>query len=148
MIEFTVPIRTYSEANRSEHWTKRHKRHQGQRLILNSFLNKHCQNVNLPIKIIITRIAPRPLDFDNLTMSVKFIRDSLAMFFIPGGRSGQNDSDVRFNWFYEQNKGIPKQYAIKINIIPITFDELTDDKLKKWQENILPVESTKKIRGY
>lgn len=124
LIEFTVPIRTISEANSSEHWRKRWKRHQWQTLILKSYLKAKCSSVNLPIKIIITRIAPRPLDFDNLAMSVKFIRDQLAAFFIPGQQMGRADNDPRLYFEYMQNKGIPKQYAIRITIVPIENNHL------------------------
>ena len=117
-VQFVAPIKTISEANVMEHWTKRHKRHKQQLLVLNSFLSKIPKSYNFPIKIIITRIAPRELDSDNLTISVKFIRDRLADFLIPNLAKGQADSDKRLEWVYNQSKGQPKEYAIKITIIP------------------------------
>ena len=61
--------------------------------------------------ITLTRIAPRPLDSDNLARSFKAIRDGIA------DALKINDGSKRLTWNYEQRKGSkPKQYAVQIEI--------------------------------
>jgi len=121
-IEFTIPMTKnliVSEANRSgEHWTKKSKRHQTQKWLINSFMNKHC-NIRdlLPCVITMIRIAPRSLDKEeNLPMAFKHIKDYIADFLIPGQSMGRADGDKRIKWEYSQEKGKPKEYAVRILI--------------------------------
>ena len=115
-IEIKIPIRLVSEANISDHWTKKHKRKQKVRILLLSYL-PDLSNCHLPCKVVLTRIAPRKLDDDNLRTAFKFVRDVLADKLIPGKAAGRADDDERIEWCYEQLKGNPKEYAIKIIII-------------------------------
>ena len=115
-IEVKIPIRLVSEANISDHWTKKHKRKQKVRLLLLSYLPdlSKCQ---LPCKVTLTRIAPRKLDKeDNLPMAFKYVKDFLADKLIPGKAAGRSDDDERIEWNYEQEKGDPKEYAVYIVI--------------------------------
>lgn len=103
MIEFIVPIKTISEANVSEHWTKRRKRHNGDKLVLKSALNEHVPKLNLPVKIILTRIAPRKLDsHDNLRIAFKHILDTLADHIIPNLSRGRADGHPGLVFDYMQ----------------------------------------------
>lgn len=111
----SLPIKTVSEANSSEHWVKKSKRHKVQRFHIWAAFHNLSSPVPLPCQIHLTRIAPRLLDSDNLQMSMKYIRDSIAKE-ILGGRLGQNDSDPRIKWEYAQEKGNPKEYAVRIEI--------------------------------
>lgn len=63
-----------------------------------------------------TRIAPRKLDDDNLPVSMKWIRDEIANMLIPGKALGQADSDHGIKWTYAQEKGKPKEYAVRIDV--------------------------------
>lgn len=118
MIEFTLPIKTISEANSSEHWTKKHKRHKQQKFIVRSFLNTLKPNITLPCHITLTRIAPRSLDAaDNLPASFKWILDTICDYILPGLANGRADSNPDIHVTYSQEKGKPKQYSIKINIV-------------------------------
>lgn len=127
-IEFTIPLTKdliVSEANRSnEHWTVKKKRHDIQGFLINSYFTKFTNisnddsidliEIKLPCVIILTRIAPRELDFDNLVSSFKWIRDYVADRIIPGQARGRADGDKRLEWKYEQEKGMTKEYAVRV----------------------------------
>lgn len=108
---------TVSESNRSgEHWTKKKKRHDYQKIIVNASLHDYKAFIKLPCSIKMIRIAPRKLDYDNLICSFKWIRDTIANALIPGLKTGRADDDTRLNWEYQQEKGKPKEYAIRLEI--------------------------------
>jgi len=114
-----IPIKTVSEANSSEHWTKKHKRHKAQKLAVGLYfrgdVSKAVLQAGLPLHIVITRIAPRELDEgDNLPMSVKPIRDYLAALIKPGLQIGRADGTSDFAFDVTQEKGKPKEYAVRI----------------------------------
>ena len=115
-IDLTIPIKTVSEANSSEHWSAKHKRHKAQKtniaLALNSALSQ--QQVVLPCRIKLTRISPRFLDDDNLVSAFKHIRDYIANILIPGMRMGFADSSTKLSWEYDQVKGSPQAIRIEI----------------------------------
>lgn len=121
-IEFTIPLTKdliVSEANRSgEHWTKKHKRHQTQKLLIQSYLNNRIEGpIKLPCCVILTRIAPRSLDQeDNLPMAFKSYKDHIADFIIPGKAAGRADDSKQLTWVFKQEKGLPKEYALKVQI--------------------------------
>jgi len=116
-MSFTFPYRLKSESNLREHWTKKSKRHQNERILLTLALKQfECQ---LPARIKLTRIAPRSCDFDNLVSAFKNIRDVVSDLLIPGLAAGRADDDERLAFSYHQEKGKPKEYAIRIEIIPL-----------------------------
>ena len=111
-----LAIRTESEANLRENWHVKAKRVQTQRQITRVMVGQHRKDWrdDLPgaaYVITLTRVAPRPLDTDNLARSFKAIRDGIA------DALGTDDS-ARSNlrWRYAQEKGSPKQYAVRIQI--------------------------------
>jgi hypothetical protein len=111
----TIPIKTVSEANSSEHWTKRSKRHSMQKLAVLSFLRADSPQIKLPCTITLTRIAPRKFDSsDNLPASFKYIKDAVAEYIHPGKAPGRADDDERITWQYSQEKGAVREYAIRI----------------------------------
>lgn len=124
MIKFKIPIRTVSEANMTgEHWTKKSKRHKAQRVAVSLMFNAmpfyRKDPISLPCKIIMTRIAPRKLDIgDNLPMSLKTIRDEIAEHLTGETKAGRGDGDERLQFEYKQEKGLPKEYAVRIEIVP------------------------------
>lgn len=123
-----LPIRTVSEANSHEHWRKRAKRAKRQRHAAKAgtwagaakfapfravaFDNGEliCRANIVPVVVIITRIAPRDLDSDNLAGSQKHVRDGIA------DALGIDDRDPRVEWLYAQRRGAPKEYAVEIEI--------------------------------
>ena len=111
-ISEVIPIRTVSEANSREHWRAKHKRAQSQRQVVKMVLYNH--RFKLPghdnYVVTLTRIAQRQLDGDNLQRSFKAIRDQVAV------EIGVDDGSKRITWQYEQKKGAPKEYAVKVEV--------------------------------
>lgn len=70
-----------------------------------------------PCHVILTRIAPKQLDDDNLVSALKNARDVVSDRLKPGLAAGRADGDKDITWQYEQKKGNPKFYALKIEII-------------------------------
>ena len=126
-------LKTVSEANCSEnHWVKsrRHKLQKAKVKVamrtqrpppftdLPERLNDKNYRTLCPITVIVTRIAPRQLDCqDNLPCSLKWIVDSIAEELTGDYRPGRADDATWITWEYRQEKGKPKQYAIKIEIV-------------------------------
>jgi uncharacterized protein (DUF3084 family) len=112
-VTVTLPIRTESEANLREHWAKKNKRVQAQRQAAKMLTICHRQKVKgcNSISVTLTRIAPRKLDTDNLARSFKAVRDGIA--------DGLNidDGSAQFQWSYAQEKGKPKEYSVRAEII-------------------------------
>jgi hypothetical protein len=115
MIEWKIPIKTVSESNCMEHWAKKHKRHKAQKEAI-AWELKPFKFV-LPCSVWLTRIAPRKLDSDNLQGAFKWIRDAISETITGCKIAGRADDDPRISWHYQQEKGRPKEYAIKIAII-------------------------------
>lgn len=111
---FELSIKTVSEANSTEHWTKKSKRHREQKFFVNLALREGIKEITLPCKIKLTRISTRTLDYDNLCSSLKYVLDSVCDLLVPGLRPGQADGDPRITTSYDQEKG--KKYAIRIEI--------------------------------
>ncbi len=106
-----IPIRTVSELNQAEHWTKRHRRRKKQkREVFYELASASTKKPSLPCDIWLTRIAPRKMDGDNLQSSFKAVRDAIADWM------GFDDGDDRLQWRYDQRSGEPKEYAILIQI--------------------------------
>jgi len=113
-ITVTLPIRTESEANLREHWAKKSRRAKGQREIARMILGqpqyaalrKHTGR----FEITITRIGARSLDPDNLANSSKHVQDGIA------DALGIDDGSSRIMWTYAQEKGKPKEHAVRVEI--------------------------------
>lgn len=110
MIQFTLPIKTVSEANCRDHWAVKQRRVKGQRGIakaatFNAWTVKHAY----PYQIKLTRIGKRLLDDDNLRGAMKAIRDGVAEALRV------NDGDAnQATWDYAQETG--KEFAVKVEI--------------------------------
>lgn len=103
----TLPLRIESCANLREHWAKRAKRAKEHRLAALAVPKQV-----LPCTVTITRVAPRALDDDNLQGGCKALRDGIA------DRLGVKDNDDRVVWRYSQEKGKPKEYAVRVTLTP------------------------------
>lgn len=113
IVEWHIPLRTVSEANTHEHWTKKKKRHDAQKRAIRLFYRNNNIHIPLPIHIKLTRIAPKKLDvFDNLPMSFKWIADAICGLLVPGLKDGRADDDERITLSCDQERGNPKQYGI------------------------------------
>lgn len=107
-----LPIKTISEANTRQHYMARHRRAQAQKGTA-YLLTKPARFAPLkkfPATVTLTRVAPRRLDSDNLTSSMKACRDGIALAL------GIDDGDERVTWNYDQRKGAPGEYAVEIKV--------------------------------
>ena len=119
-ISFIIPMTQNllaSEANLSEHWSVKRKRHETQRFLVRSSFNFNApESIPIPCTIRMTRIAPRQLDEDNLIASFKWIKDTIADFIVSGLPRGRADGNRKMTWHYSQQKRKPKEYALEIEI--------------------------------
>lgn len=117
IVSWQLPIKAANEANSSEHWTKKSKRHKMQKWFVKRAYHCDKPEFYLPCTVTLTRIAPRALDLhDNLRMSLKWIADAVSECLIPGMAAGRADDDERIKWEYRQEKGKPREYAVRIEI--------------------------------
>lgn len=114
LFEWILPIKTISEANCSEHWAKKSKRHNAQKFRIWAHFKNEKPKINLPCKIKLTRYGKRMLDSDNLLSAFKWIRDEISAYIIPGLNPGKADDDTRIKWEYKQKIG--KTYEVGIEI--------------------------------
>jgi hypothetical protein len=61
-------------------------------------------------EITLTRIAPRKLDTDNLTRSLKAVRDGIA------DALRIDDGNERLSWHYRQEKRKLKEYSVIVEV--------------------------------
>lgn len=120
ILQVSIPIRTRLGLNSREHWRARSARVKKEReqvglalLTVNKQLRAaydllHKGDTALAIGM--KRISPGTLDDDNLVGSLKGIRDAVAFAL------GIDDRDKRVAWIYEQGKGAPKEYAVRVRI--------------------------------
>lgn len=117
MISSKLPIKTVSESNTSEHWSKSHKRHKTQKKQIAWWWLTLEDKPQLPCCVKLTRIAPRALDsHDNLPTALKWIADAIAAKLVPNKQAGRADDSKEITWSYDQKKGQPKEYAVLIEI--------------------------------
>jgi hypothetical protein len=111
-LKLFLPIITVSEANTSQHWTKKRKRICAQKTEI--FYALFNVKIEKPCTISLIRCGGRKLDDDNLVSSFKYIRDAIAENINPGLAIGRADDDPLIKWEYEQvNKG---KKGIKIEV--------------------------------
>ena len=114
-LKITIPMKLPSCANLREHWSKRARRAMEHRLEAGTMVMGCAllEKLVLPLKddqtatITLTRIAPRPLDSDNVASAFKAFRDGVA------DALGVDDGSVRLLWQYGQEKGAA---AVRVEI--------------------------------
>lgn len=115
MIEFFIPLRTYSELNLAghEYWRKTDRRRKGQAAIAYPFAlqkigNREKTGTNYAIKL--TRIAPRKCDEGNLAACFKGFQDGIA------AAIGIDDGSARITWTYAQRpaRGWEERYGVQV----------------------------------
>jgi hypothetical protein len=108
-----MPLRIQSRANLREHWRTRSARDRREKRTTALYLSK-VEKPALPVKVTLTRLAPRSLDSDNLAISFKAVRDAVAEWLGADDRDGSG-----ITWAYEQARPTtPKTYAAQILIEP------------------------------
>lgn len=135
-VTWILPIKTVSEINCSEHWSKKHKRHKLQQFFVRQLFIHEATEITLPCEIKLTRLSPRQMDCDNLPTSMKYIKDEIAEHLTGKGGyyitkkghvkaiKGHADNDKRITWSYHQEK-----YKILAVKIEIRFCDLQNDFL-------------------
>lgn len=113
MMHWTIHIRTVSLTNQREHWTKRHRRAAEQRFVVGAIIGNRIRGL-VPCEVILTRIAPKRLDDDNLQGALKSVRDQIAQCL------GVDDRDPRVGWNYFQKHGAALEHAVVISVLPKT----------------------------
>ena len=114
-LEFDIPIKTVSEANCTEHWKKKHKRHASQKSAVFLSLAKHRTKMKLPCALHLVRYAPMTLDkFENLPCSLKYIVDAACAVITGDYRPGRADSSDQITISCDQVKY--RDYGVKIII--------------------------------
>lgn len=112
MIDITLNLATVSELNSRDHWRKRSARAKLQRqqtkltILSEQFAKK--ANLEMPLRVTLTRLSPRYLDSDNLQGAFKHVRDGVA------DAVGVDDRDPRYDWQYRQLKAERKGVRIVI----------------------------------
>lgn len=111
------PLYTCSESNAHEHWRKRQKRAKEQRgltaMMCRAKLTRPTIRVNgEPIRIRLTRVAPRKLDQGNYQGSLKHVQDGVADWL---GIDDRRDDLVRYE--YDQKRGQPREYAVMVEVL-------------------------------
>lgn len=119
MPTLTIPLpglRLVSLANQREHWRPKAARAKKQRaaaqlLVRAALREPRGEPFHFPVAVIITRIAPRVLDDDNLAGAAKSVRDGVA------DALGIDDRDPRVKWAVAQRKGKPREHGAEVQLI-------------------------------
>ena len=113
-----IPLQLVSESNQREHWAVRARRVRDQRHTVYLWL-RHLLGPPppLPLTITLTRVAPRPLDTDNLVSSFKACQDGAADWLEGRYEHGQ-DRQAGLSWMYTQRTGKTHEYALEVRITP------------------------------
>jgi len=113
-ITFTIPVVTKSESNQREHWAAKAKRAKTQRGAARLLTHHTMTGIDLrcPLRITLTRIAPRALDGDNLGPALKAVRDGVAEAL---GFANDRESP-RLWWRHRQRRGGTGEYAVEVAI--------------------------------
>lgn len=70
--------------------------------------------ISPPVKITLTRQAPRSLDDDNLCSAFKWARDCIADLIVPGLAPGRADNTKGLTFSYDQEKSKANGFKIII----------------------------------
>lgn len=118
-VEFTIPVRTVSEANMREHWTAKNRRKKQQQEVTAVSLmaagipcGLHGKSpIGLPCHVSLTRYGAKALDTDNLAGSFKHVQDSIADWFEV------DDGDTaRIRFEYNQVPTGKRDYFVRVEI--------------------------------
>ncbi len=117
-IAVEIPMHLVSEANERGAWFSSARRTKEHRRLVRLTLRTRPRPP-LPAVVTLVRVAPMPLDDDNLARSLKAVRDEVACWLNPKrdkrGRNIGDDRDPRITWQVGQERGA---YAVKILVRP------------------------------
>lgn len=125
--DLSLPIHVVSEANERGDWHAGAKRTREHRNLVRLALRTIPRPPStLPLVVTLERVAPLPLDDDNLARGLKAVRDEVACWARPvvireGKKRGQitgDDRDPSVTWRAVQRRGKPREYALGIHVRP------------------------------
>lgn len=111
MIEVEMDMKVVSMANMRMHWAVKAKLVKSQRTRAFNALASVAAPPAPLCTIVLTRVAPRALDGDNLQSGFKAVRDGVADWL------NVDDGDARIDWQYKQRSGGVKVYKVEIEVI-------------------------------
>lgn len=114
MIEVKMDMKIVSVANMRLHWAVKAKLAKDQRTRTRMSLAAMAESSGarmLPVTVVLTRIAPKRLDGDNLQSGFKAVRDGVADWL------GVDDGNRLIDWQYAQRSGRPGEYAVEVEVI-------------------------------
>lgn len=137
MVEVFVPVRTRSQEHgrQREHWARRAQDVRNARTLVWIYLRDY-QPPALLCMVTLVRVAPRPLDDDNLRSSCKTLRDQVAIWLgLPTNVKGHaEDRDPRVHFRYQQGKRRPKEYGILVQAESATQAEVDEaNRAEMWR---------------
>ena len=109
-IEYTIPVRTVSEANRRDHWAAKASRTEVVKGAAYVCTQTHDHLSHRPPDVVqLMRLGPKLLDDDNLRGALKAIRDGIAkVWHVDDGPCGP------IAWEYCQ--GRTREYSVRVRI--------------------------------
>ena len=110
MIRVVLDLALTSKTNDHANWHVRASKAKAQRAAAVDALAP-TPVPEFPLVVLLTRVAPRALDDDNLRGAFKSVRDGCADWL------GVPDNDPRVRWEYNQAKGAPKQTAAVVDVV-------------------------------
>lgn len=111
MIEVRIEMKIVSIANLRLHWAVKARLAKSQRQKAFNALASIATPPELPITLVLTRVAPRKLDGDNLQSAFKAVRDGIADWI------GIDDGHKQLDWQYRQRSDGVKVYAVEVEVI-------------------------------
>lgn len=115
MVSFKIPITLVSEANNSDHYMVKSRRHKIQKALVKYYIGSY-RPAYFPICVTLTRFAPRVFDDDNLQTAFKYIRDAVSEQVTGCKKAGRADNDSRIKWEYKQEQTKDGENFISIQI--------------------------------
>ena len=99
--EYEIPVRCLSRANQRGHWAKHDKSRKQQRGLAEIQTRNALRDVEaeFPICFRLIRYGPQDLDSDNLSASMKAVRDGIC------DAIGIDDKSDKLRWRHHQEKG-------------------------------------------
>lgn len=114
-----IPLRLVSSPNLREHWAVKSKRNKSEMATVGWYLRSEPDRFDLPCRVTITRLGPKPFDRDNNVAAMKATQDAIAEWL------GADDSDPRIQWRYAQRRS--QDYFVEIEFSDYV-DEPDDDE--------------------
>ncbi len=113
MMHLGIPLRVSSRTNARQHWSVRARRTKAERALVALHLAplRHQRpDVDAGVVVEMVRVAPRPLDDDNVREALKAVRDEIAKWL------GVDDADPRVEWQYQQRAEGVRVYSVEMTV--------------------------------